>query len=198
MQTAIQELGKVDILHANAGILPRVTFTEVTDTLWSDCINTNLTGYGNFARAMVSHLIERGEGGRIIFTASTHGAQGSNERHVYTAAKWGVIGLAKSLALELSQHSILVNCVAPGFTNTGMANNDEMYGILTENYNKPNREQAIKAALEMNQSQNHLPIPWVEPEDIAAAVVFLASNNSRYITGTTIDVAGGLNAHYTS
>lgn len=194
---AVSELGKIDIVVANAGILPRKPLAEITDKLWADTIGVNLTGVGNTFRAVVPHLVERKQG-RMIAIASAHGRYGAHQRHVYTASKWGVIGLVKSLALELSEYMITVNAVSPGFVRSGMSENAETYRALVPNSPNPTFEEAAAALIKQRREQHFLPIAMLEPEDIANAVLFLASDEARYMTGAAIDVTAGENAKYTA
>lgn len=197
VERATAELGKVDILVANAGILPRMPLSEVTDKVWADTIGINLTGVGNAIRAVVPHMSKR-RGGRIVAIASAHGRYGAYQRHVYTASKWGVIGLVKSVALELSEYGITVNAVSPGFTRTGMAQNLEQYHSLRPDLANPTYKDVVPAIIASRKEQNLLPIALLEPEDIANGVLYLVSDAARYITGVALDITGGENAHYTA
>ncbi len=193
----IAEFGKVDILVANAGILPRVPLVKVTDELWADTIGVNLTGVGNAIRAVTPHMISR-KSGRIVAVTSVHGRMGAAPFHVYTASKWGVIGLVKSVALELAEHMITVNAVAPGFTRTGMTQNAEVYGRLRPDVSNPRSEDIAPVIIASQKEQNLLPVGLIEPEDIANGILYLVSDAARYVTGTTLDITAGENAHYTA
>jgi SDR family mycofactocin-dependent oxidoreductase len=197
VERAIAQLGKVDILVANAGILPRVPLVEVTDELWANTIGVNLTGVGNAIRVVTPHMIER-KSGRIVAVASVHGRMGAAPFHVYTASKWGVIGLVKSVALELAEHMITVNAVSPGFTRTGMTQNPEVYGRLRPDVSNPRAEDVVPVIIASQKEQNLLPVGLLEPEDIANGVLYLVSDAARYVTGVTLDITAGENAHYTA
>lgn len=197
VERTITELGKVDILVANAGILPRMPLSKVTDKVWADTIGINLTGVGNAIRAVAPHMSAR-KSGRIVAIASAHGRYGAHQRHVYTASKWGVIGLVKSVALELSEYGITVNAVSPGFTRTGMAQNLEQYHSLRPDLANPTYKDVVPAIIASRKEQNLLPIALLEPEDIANGVLYLVSDAARYITGVALDITGGENAHYTA
>lgn len=197
VQQTITQLGKVDILVANAGILPRMPLLKVTDKVWDDTIGVNLTGVGNAIRAIAPHMIER-KSGRIVAIASAHGRYGAHQRHVYTASKWGVIGLVKSVALELSEYMITVNAVSPGFIRTGMSQNDETFNNLRPDLNNPTYKDVVPVVVKQRREENLLPIAFLEPEDIANGVLFLVSDESRYITGVALDITAGENAHYTA
>src|SRR5262249_34680031 len=105
----------------------------------------------------------------------------------YVAAKHGVIGLMKSLAMELAPHSIRVNCINPGGCNTDFIHNQPTYELFTPDLADPTPE----VIAERFQAINRLPVPWVEPEDVSYAVVYLASDESRYVTGITLPVDAG-------
>ena len=177
----LSELGRLDIMVANAGLVPSVPLTEMTDQQWGDVIDVNLTGTGNSIRAVLPHMVEQ-EQGQIIAISSTLGRQGNAGNAYYVASKWGVIGLVKSAALEAGPHSVTVNAVAPT-------------GVRTIRFPEdPERRQAAEDFL---SSYNALPVILLEPEDVADSVVFLASPQAKYITGAVIDVAAGANARYT-
>jgi SDR family mycofactocin-dependent oxidoreductase len=197
VERAINELGKVDILVANAGILPRVPLVKVTDELWANTIGVNLTGVGNAIRAVAPHMIAR-KSGQIVAVASNHGRKGAVPFHVYTASKWGVIGLVKSVALELAEHRITVNAVSPGFTRTGMTQNPEVYGRLRPDVPNPRAEDIVPVITADQKEQNLLPVGLLEPEDIANGVLYLVSDAARYVTGVALDITAGENAHYTA
>ncbi|ACZ40273.1 mycofactocin-coupled SDR family oxidoreductase [Sphaerobacter thermophilus] len=185
----LSEFGKVDILLANAGISSTSTVVDMTDEQWRDMIDTNLTGVFNSIRAVLPHMIER-RSGRIVATASMAGRVGMPNIAHYVAAKWGVIGLVKSVAMEVAQYGITVNAVCPTTVNTPMIHNDATYKLFRPDLENPTADDALAAF----SSLNVLPIPWVEPEDISNAILFLISDDARYITGTAVEVAAGMNA----
>ncbi|GAA6619814.1 mycofactocin-coupled SDR family oxidoreductase [Scytonema sp. NUACC26] len=197
VERTINELGKLDILVANAGILPRMPLDKVTDKVWDDTIGINLTGVGNAIRAVAPHMIER-KSGRIVAIASAHARYGAHQRHVYTASKWGVIGLVKSVALELSEHMITVNAVSPGFIRTGMTENAETFRRLRPDLANPTYKDVASVIVKQRQEENLLPIALLEPEDVANGVLYLVSDEARYITGVALDITAGENAHYTA
>ncbi len=197
VERTIRELGQLDVAVANAGILPRLPLTQVTDEVWADVIGTNLTGVGNVFRAAAPHMIERRQG-RLIAVASEHGRIGSYQRHVYTASKWGVIGFVKSTALELAEHNVTANAVNPGFTRTGMAQNPVQYRALAHSDPNPTWE-SVQPAIKAIRDREHLIGDTImEPEEIAGAVLYLASDAARRVTGVALDVTGGENAHVTA
>ncbi len=193
------EFGGMDILFANAGIQGFSPILEMQDADWHDQIDVNLTGSANALRAFAPLLVARG-GGRIILTSSTQGRHGTKNGSAYSASKWGIIGLMKSAALELGAHKITVNAVIPGLIDTPLTRHEERYvQALQEGGKTPSGDEAEdeKAVIEAQTKKIPLGVPWIEAEDIAPAVVFLASDEARMISGATLDVTGGDSAHYT-
>jgi SDR family mycofactocin-dependent oxidoreductase len=193
------EFGGMDILFANAGIQGFRPILEMEDADWHDQIDVNLTGTANALRAFAPLLVARG-GGRIIVTSSTQGRHGTKNGSAYSATKWGIIGLMKSAALELGAHKITVNALIPGLIDTPLTRHEERYaaGILEGGSQPTGSEAQDEKAMEASQTKKTpLGVPWIEPEDVAPAVVFLASDEARMISGATLDVTGGDSAHYT-
>jgi (+)-trans-carveol dehydrogenase len=193
VDSAVQELGGIDFLNCNAGITSYGQINDIGIDVWRDMIDTNLSGVFHTIRAAADHMIERGSGS-IVATSSAYGRAGAAGFSHYAAAKWGVIGLVKSAALDLGPHGIRVNGVAPTAVNTPMLQND----FTLDAFAPPGEKGSIEAAEEALRSLHALDAPWVQPEDIANAYVFLHSEEARYITGTIIDVGLGLNANYTA
>lgn len=182
----LDELGRIDVLVANAGICGFGAFWEIDDRMWDDMIATDLTGVFKSMRAVVPHMIERGSG-RIIATASMGGRMGNPNLAHYVAAKWGVIGLVKTLALEVADKGITVNAICPATVDTEMVHNDALYGLFC-----PDIEQPTRADVEPRYTaMNPIPDPWTAVEDISAAVLYLASDGARHVSGTTLDVCMG-------
>lgn len=183
------ELGRVDVLLANAGIFSFSTIAEMTDDLWQEMIDVNLTGVFHAMRAVLPIMIEQGSG-RIIATSSTAGKMGFSNIGHYAATKWGVIGLVKSLAQEVGGNGITVNAICPTGVDTDMIQNAAAYRLFLPDHANPTRDDAAPAF----QTMNSIPVPWVEPVDISNAMLFLASDEARYITGETLAVAAGATA----
>jgi SDR family mycofactocin-dependent oxidoreductase len=186
---AIAEFGHLDILLANAGIFSFSTVADMTDEMWDDMLDTNLKGVFHSLRAVLPHMIER-RSGRIVATSSMAGRGGFPNIGHYVAAKWGVIGLVKSLAMEVGQYGITVNAVCPTVVNTDMIRNEHAYRLFVPGAENPTDEQALEAFATLNA----MPVPWVEPQDISNAILFLVSDDARYITGNAMPVAAGQNA----
>jgi SDR family mycofactocin-dependent oxidoreductase len=183
------ELGRVDILLANAGIFSFSTIAEMTEDLWQEMIDVNLTGVYHAMRSVLPIMIEQGSG-RIIATSSTAGKMGFPNVGHYVATKWGVIGLVKSVAQEVGAHGITVNAICPTSVDTDMIQNEAAYRLFLPDHANPTREDAAPAF----QTLNPIPVPWIEPIDISNAMLFLASDEARYITGETLAVAAGSTA----
>jgi SDR family mycofactocin-dependent oxidoreductase len=188
LDEGVAQLGHLDIVSANAGIF---IFGEQTHLVsegdWQDVIDINLTGVWHTAKAAVPHLIEQGTGGSIIITSSTAGLKGTPNVAQYTASKHAVVGLMRTLALELAPHMIRVNSVHPTGVDTIMIQNDATRKLFLPDVADPTREEAAEAF----QATNVLPVPWVEPRDISNAVLWLASDEARYVTGVTLPVDAG-------
>jgi (+)-trans-carveol dehydrogenase len=183
----VAQLGRLDIVLANAGVFEIQPALDVTDDAWREMIDINLTGVWNTCKVALPHLIEGGRGGAIVLTSSTAGLKGTPNTIHYTAAKHGVVGIMRTLANEFAQHSIRVNSVHPTGVDTVMIQNPKTWGLFNPDDPAPSRE----AAAPIFQSTNALPIPWVEPVDISNAILFLVSDEARYITGVTLPVDAG-------
>lgn len=172
MKKALDEYGRIDILVNNAGITRDNLLMRMKDDEWEDVISTNLKGVFLTTKA-VSRQMMKQRVGRIINISSIVGASGNPGQANYVAAKAGVVGLTKSVALELASRNITVNAVAPGFIET------EMTEKLPED---------VKTTM-----LNQIPLQaFGKADDVAAAVAFLASDEASYITGQTIHVNGGM------
>ena len=191
------EMGGVDILFANAGIQAFKPILEMQDADWHDQIDVNLTGTANMLRAFAPWLVKRG-GGRIIVSSSTQGQHGTKNGASYSASKWGILGLMKSAALELGEHKITVNAVIPGLIDTALTRHEDRYAQAIEEGGKQptgdsgeDEGEAIKAL----KAKTPLGVPWIEPDLVAPAVVFLASDAASMISGTSLAITGGDSAH---
>jgi SDR family mycofactocin-dependent oxidoreductase len=185
----IEAFGGIDVAVANAGIAGIAPIAEMTDEEWQNMIDINLGGVFKTLRAVAGHMAGRGHG-RIVATSSVVGRVGAPNIGHYVAAKWGVIGLVKSLALELADHGVTVNAVCPTSVDTAMIQNEafrELFLPGQTGYTLAEVEEAFTGL-------NPIPIPWVQPSDISDAVLFLASEEARMITGEALPVALGWNA----
>jgi (+)-trans-carveol dehydrogenase len=184
---ALDEFGRIDIAVANAGIVSTGPAWELSEAEWQDVIDVNLTGVWHTVKAVIPAMIEADKGGSLILTSSAAGLKGCGNVGAYTAAKHGVIGLMRNLAVELAPHRIRVNAVCPGNVASGMIFNDLIYGLFRPDLESPTREDAAETSLQLHM----LPVPWIEPEDIAHAVLWLASDEARYVTGAALPVDAG-------
>ncbi|MFD0689505.1 mycofactocin-coupled SDR family oxidoreductase [Actinomadura fibrosa] len=184
----VAQLGGLDIVVANAGLAADgAPIQDLDERLWRDSIDVNLTGVFHTAKASVQHIIDGGRGGAIVITSSVGGLKAHPNIANYVAGKHGVVGLMRSLAVELAQFSIRVNSVHPTQVNTPMLMNDLTYRMFRPDLENPTQEDMAP----ISQMMNSLPVPWVEAEDISNAALFLVSDESRYITGVTLPIDAG-------
>ena len=188
LDDGVTQLGRLDIVSANAGIgSSPYAAQELAEQTWQDMIDVNLSGVWHTAKAAVPHLIEGGHGGSIVLTSSAAGLQAYANIAHYVSAKHGVVGLMRTLALELAPHSIRVNSIHPTQVDTPMIQNEATYRLF-----RPDLEHPTRADFEpASQAMNVLPIPWVDAVNISNAVLFLASDEARYITGVALPVDAG-------
>jgi SDR family mycofactocin-dependent oxidoreductase len=184
----VSQFGRLDIVCANAGIFDFGVLThEVSEASWSDVIDVNLTGVFHTVKAAVPHILAGRRGGSIVLISSTAGLKGAYSLVAYSASKHALQGMMRTLALELGPSSIRVNTVHPGHVATDMIFNQRMNRAFVPGVENPELEQVAAAFARTNV----LPIPWVEPIDVSNALLFLASDDSRYITGTELKVDAG-------
>jgi (+)-trans-carveol dehydrogenase len=189
LDAGVAELGRLDIVSANAGIFSFGTLEELTDESWNDMIGVNLTGVWHAVKAAAPHIRAGGRGGSIILTSSTAGLMALENIGHYVAAKHGVVGLMRTAALELAKDNIRVNSVHPTSVNTDMIQNAATYELFAPDLPEAERTKEVLAS--RFQALNVLPIPWVEPADISNAVLWLASDQSRYVTGLELKIDAG-------
>jgi (+)-trans-carveol dehydrogenase len=182
-EQAISTFGKIDIVVANAGIWTPGSVWEMDDQTWQDMIDINLTGVFNTVRFAIPQMIER-KSGSLVLISSTCGVKALGWMPHYNAAKHGVMGLTRSLALDLGPYFVRANAILPSTVNTPMIMNAPSYKIYRPDLENPTREEAMSGFY----AHNAMPVPYVEPEDVSEAVLFLASDASRYITGIGLPV----------
>ncbi|HYO35714.1 MAG TPA: mycofactocin-coupled SDR family oxidoreductase [Geodermatophilus sp.] len=182
----VAQLGRLDIVLANAGVFELAPALELTDDAWQEMIDINLTGVWNTCRVSLPHLVDSG-GGSIVITSSTAGLKGTPNTVHYTAAKHGVVGIMRTLANEFGKQSIRVNTVHPTGVDTVMIQNEKTWGLFTPEDPEPTREKFA----ELFETLHPLPVPYLEPVDVSNAVLFLCSDEARYITGVTLPVDAG-------
>jgi SDR family mycofactocin-dependent oxidoreductase len=179
VDSTAERFGRIDILFNNAGICAYGLAHELTEDAWDTMLDINLKGAWLVARRVIPIMI-RQQSGVIINNSSVAGLRGMGRLSHYAASKWGLTGLTKSWAIELAPYGIRVNSIHPTGVNTPM--NDGLAALegLTP------REIAERSA------GNLLPVPWIEPEDVANAVLYLASDRARYVTGAPLVIDAGL------
>ncbi|WP_395312222.1 mycofactocin-coupled SDR family oxidoreductase [Mycobacterium sp. AMU20-3851] len=188
VDNGVEQLGRLDIIVANAGIgNGGETLDKTAQHDWDDMIGINLSGVWKTVKAAVPHLISGGQGGSIVLTSSVGGLKAYPNTGHYIAAKHGVIGLMRTFAVELGQHFIRVNAVCPTNVNTPMFMNEGTMRLFRPDLENPGPDDMAVVA----QLMHVLPIGWVEPVDISNAVLFLASDESRYVTGLPVTVDAG-------
>ena len=188
VEQAVADLGRLDIVVANAGIVTFAPALELTDEAWQDVIDVNLTGVWRTCVAAVPSMIAAGNGGSIVITSSAAGLTPFRNAAHYVASKFGVIGLMKCLALELAEHMIRVNSVNPTTVDTPMVINEPTLRMFLPESESPTKEDFG----DIMQESHALPVPWVESRDVSNAVLYLASDEARYVTGVTLPVDAGL------
>jgi SDR family mycofactocin-dependent oxidoreductase len=186
LDEGVAQLGRLDIVSANAGIVSYDQAEDLAEQTWQDVIDVNLTGEWHAAKAAIPHLRAAG-GGSMILTSSDAGLKPLQNLAHYVAAKHGVIGLMRTLALELAPDFIRVNALAPTTVDTPMVMNEATYRLFRPDLDNPTAEDMAEAS----RATNVLPIAWVEPVEISNALLFLASDEARYITGVALPVDAG-------
>jgi SDR family mycofactocin-dependent oxidoreductase len=186
VRRSIAELGQVDALIANAGILSIGPVWELSDDQWQDMIDVNLTGVWRSLKAVLPHMIER-RSGSIVLTSSQNGEEPEEGVGHYTAAKHGVLGLMKAVAQEAARHNVRCNAIKPGFIKSPMTTWQEMLDRYAGQEGAGTVEHIEKAGYHYNA----LPRPVMEPEAAARVALFLNSALAEDLTGVAIDVDGG-------
>lgn len=183
----VHELGKIDVAVPNAGIFTFGRMDELTEDQFGDMIDVNLRGVWHVFKAVVPHMAGR-RYGRIVAVGSTASLIGHQNVGHYTAAKHGVLGMAKSLAAEQAANGITVNVVCPNSVGTTMIRNPAAYALVSPD------DPTEEAARAVFTAMNAIPVPWIEPRDVSEVVLFLASDAARYMTGAEVKVDMGFTA----
>ena len=188
VDAGVEQLGRLDIIVANAGIgNGGDTLDQCSEHDWQEMIDVNLSGVWKTVKAGVPHLIAGKNGGSIILTSSVGGLKAYPHCGNYVAAKHGVVGIMRSFAVELGHHMIRVNSVHPTHVSTGMIMNEGTWKLFRPDLENPGPDDMAPIC----QMFHTLPVPWVDAEDISNAVLFFASDESRYVTGVTLPVDAG-------
>jgi len=190
VKKCIAEFGYIDFVIANAGVVVSAALSDVSDEEWATVIDTNLTGVANTLRAVLAHLKER-KSGRIVAISSMAGEAGIASVPAYAASKWGVIGLIKSVALEMGSFQVNVNAVCPTAVRTPMFLSDALMRAVRSDLGRKPSEDEVNTALKATHA---LPVGMLEPKAIADAILFLCSDEAKFISGMPLDVQAGSNA----
>lgn len=184
----VARFGGLDVVVANAGIFSSAPVHEITEEQWQTMIDVNLTGVWKTVKATVPTLLEQDRGGSIILISSTGGVQGHPGFGHYVAAKHGVIGLARTMSNELGPKNIRTNAIMPTSVLTDMIDHVGMYRLFRPDLAEPTHEDFREA---LSSGMNVLPTPWLDPRDVSNAVVWLASDQSRFVSGIALPVDAG-------
>jgi len=187
VDAGVAELGRLDIICANAGISGFGSVIDITQQQWKDVTDVDQTGVWHTCKAAVPHITAHGEGGSIIITSSAAGLHAFANLAHYASAKHALVGLMRVLAVELGPQKIRVNSIHPTQVNTPMLMNAAIYHLFCPDQEHPGADDLAV----VSQAMHTLPIPWVEAVDISNAIVFLASDEGRYITGVPLAVDAG-------
>jgi SDR family mycofactocin-dependent oxidoreductase len=179
VRDAVERFGRIDVLFNNAGICAYGMAHEITEDAWDTMLDINLKGAWLVARRVIPHMIAA-KRGVIVNNSSIAGLRGMARLSHYAASKWGLTGLTKSWAIELAEYGIRVVSIHPTGVDTPL--NDGLAAM----------EGATPQEIAERSAGNLLPVPWIEPEDVAQAVVFLVSEKARYLTGTEFVIDAGL------
>ena len=186
VERGISELGKIDVLVANAGIVSMESFWEMTEEMWKDMIDINLSGMWRSAKAVAPHMIECRRGS-IVMIGSANSFEPTFGHTHYVAAKHGVVGLMRNVALEMAPYDVRCNAVCPGAIDTAMLNNPAMYERFAGS-GEPTRKNAIESVRHYNLLNDRSMLP---PEAISNAVLWLASDEAEHVTGVALSVDAG-------
>lgn len=191
VRDGLQQFGHIDVLVANAGVVMLSKGWEITEEDWATQIGINLTGCWRIAKAVIPSMIDAGTGGSIIFTSSGVVARASGNMAHYSATKSGVEGLCRELAVELGPHGIRVNTLQPTAVHTEMMDNPAMWETFSPGDTTLSQTDKRQRMLDIMSQSNILPVPWVEPADLANGVLFLASDEAKMVTGSPFRVDAG-------
>lgn len=190
--TAIAEFGKIDIMVANAGIVAYGRIYEMPKEDWDVVVHVLLTGVWNSIRVCAPHFVEQCSG-RFIATSSAIGKMGTGNNTNYGTAKWGVIGLVKAAAVDLGPYNVTCNAVCPGYVSTPLLDNDLTLSVFFPGQESKTMEDMDE---QIRGTHHFLPVGRLDPSEISKAIVFLASDDARYISGSTVDVSAGMASIY--
>ena len=198
VERAVKEFGKLDIAIANAAIQFYGPLAELADEDWKNVIDVNLNGAANTLRAVLPHMLAR-KYGRIVLIASGQGRHGFKNASAYSASKWGMIGLMKSAAWEVAKEGVTINCVEPGLVDTPLTRNPGRWKeALKEAGKEPKENPTEQEVIAARLPTAVMGIPWMQPDEVAPAVVFLCTDAANRVTGATYDATAGDSVKYTA
>lgn len=183
---AMNDFGRIDAVAVNHGVATYMPWDQQTDEFWDATIETNLSAPWRVVKPIIPHMVEQGSGS-IIFTASFAAVKPAHALSAYSASKAGLVGLMGVLASELAPHNIRVNAILPGSCATPMLLDQHMLDLF--NGGPGGTVESVRFP---SMATMLLPIPWLEPEDISHGVLFLASDESRHVTGISLPIDGGM------
>jgi (+)-trans-carveol dehydrogenase len=184
----VESFGRIDIVVANAGINGEMGPAHLlSESAWQTVIDIDLSGAWRTVKAALPAMIDGGNGGSIVFISSVGGAKGHPMVAPYIAAKHGMIGLMRSLARELAPHRIRVNAILPTNVDTPMVHNDVLFELFCPDVANPTLDDVLPRL----QALNSLEVPWIEAVYVSNAVVWLSSDQARYVTGVSLPVDAG-------
>jgi SDR family mycofactocin-dependent oxidoreductase len=184
---SVGELGRLDVVSANAGIISYARLEDVSEDQWQEVIDINLTGVWKTCKASIPHLRAGGRGGMIAVTSSALGLITFANTGHYASAKHGLTALVRTLAKELGPEKIRVNAIHPGQVDTDLLLNEATFKLFRPDLEDPTHDDFVAAASTITAMQ----IPYVNAIDVSNALAFLASDEARYITGVALTVDGG-------
>lgn len=183
----IEQFGRVDIVVPNAGICSGAKTWEINPEHWREMVDINLNGVFHTVKAAIPTMIAQQQGGSIVFIGSTEALKGAENISSYAASKHGVTGLMTSLARELGRYDIRVNSINPTCVDTHMINNEFVYGLFRPDLAAPTREDVIESFT----GTHILPVPWIQPQDVSDAILYLVTDSGRYVTATSMVIDAG-------
>lgn len=190
---AVERHGRLDIAVANAGVSHSALITDEDPELFQEVVDVNLVGTFTTFRAAAPHMQQRGWG-RLVAVSSMMGRAANPTLSAYCASKWGVIGLVKAAAYDLAHHGVTVNAVAPGNIGTPMVLNEPMYRMMRPDLDDPGPDDMAPVMAGLHAQ----PVPWLEPEEVTRAVLYLVAPEAQHVTGTVMDVSAGASARFTA
>ncbi|WP_182379276.1 mycofactocin-coupled SDR family oxidoreductase [Nocardioides sp. WS12] len=189
VNAGVAELGRLDIVIANAGIVSFSFVEDMSDEMWDDVVDIVLSGSFRTVRAAIPHLKKNEKGGSIVFIGSLGAFKGNRNVAHYSAAKHGLVGMMKCLAIELAENNIRVNTISPTSTDTMMVHNLGSYQLFYPE--KDATKMGKEDVWDRHAGKNLLPVAWIDPIDISNAIAWIVSDGARYVTGASLPVDAG-------